>query len=355
MRASSSSHSTLQYKHAEPLVIVEKKDDRRLAAPPVSVIRCQRDVGVALDDFLDSNFVRTSSHAIFRSGQDSLHRPTWSVPLPEESQLLSKLEGMRRLSEFAVVQQGVITGADDVFILDAHDVPAREEEIYVPYMPDTSIGQYALPNETGKRMLYPYIDGIPVGAERMKSEFSATWDWLNKHRDKLSKRRSAPQDPAEWWRPARPRAPREMRSPKVILPKIFLLPRFGVDISGKWIVSHSPVIRPRYGELDHAELFLFAAILNSSLAAWYIDLNGRKFGHGYNEVGVSLLRRFPIPDLRQVSIPFIRRVVENVKALMDSYQDFDHESASTLDDIVLHDLYRLDPEDVAILRSGAYS
>ena len=156
------------------LLVVERKSDSRLAAPPVAVIRCQRNVGMALDDLLENRFIRTSSHAVFRSGQDSLDRPTWSVPLPEEMHLLGKLESMRRLNDFAVVRAGVITGADDVFIVDAHKVPEGEEEIYAPYMPDTSIGQYVLPHETGKRMLYPHIDGVPVEAKRMEREFPAT-------------------------------------------------------------------------------------------------------------------------------------------------------------------------------------
>ncbi len=332
------------------LIIVEKKSKHRLIAPPVSVVRCQRDVGAALDDFLDGNYVRTFSHAIFRSGQESLVRPTWSVPFPEESQLLEKLEGMRRLNEFAVVQQGVITGADEVFIVNANDVPSGEEEIYLPHMPETFIGHFALPDETGKRMLYPYIDGVPVGIEQMKSDFPVTWDWLNRHRAKLSKRASAPRDQAEWWRPAWPRVPGDMLSPKVILPRIVLLPRFGVDVSGKWIVKQAPVVRPRYGEPDHTQLFLLAAILNSSVAAWYLDLNGRKLSRGYNEIGVSLLRRFPIPDLGQISSLVIRRVADSVNALMDSYMDFDYESAFRLDEIVLRDIYRLDLEDMDILK-----
>ena len=336
------------------LIIVEKKNDRGRVPPPVSVIRCQRDVGTALDDFLDSNYVRTFSHAIFSSTQDSLQRPTWSVPFPEESQLLGKLEKMRPLSDFAVVQQGVITGANDVFVVNSSDVPTGEEEIYVPHMPETLIGHYALPDETGKCMLYPYIAGAPVETEQMKRAFPATWDWLSKHRKKLSKRASAPRDPSQWWRPAWPRVPGDMLSPKVILPRIVLLPRFGVDVSGKWIVKQAPIIRPRYGEVGHTELFLLAAILNSSVAAWYLDLNGRRFANGYNEIGVSLLRRFPIPDLRQVSSPVLRRIVEGVNALVGSYLEYDHESASMLDDIVLRDLYRLDMEDIEILRSGTY-
>ena len=336
------------------LIIVEKKTDRGRVQPPVSVIRCQKDVGAALDDFLDSNYVRTFSHAIFESTQDSLKRPTWSVPFPEESQLLGKLEQLGHLNDFAAVQQGVITGADDVFVLNSNDVPTGEEEIYAPYMPETLIGHYALPNETGKCILYPYVAGDPVGTEQMKSEFPATWDWLNKHRNRLSERPSASRDPSQWWRPVRPRVPRDMLSPKVILPRIVLFPRFGIDISGKWLVKQAPIIRPRYGGVDHTELFLLAAILNSSVAAWYLDLNGRRFRNGYNEIGVSLLRRFPIPDLREVSRPVLRRIVEGVNVLVNSYLKYDHKIAAMLDDIVLQDLYRLDMEDMKILRSGPY-
>ena len=99
---------------------------------------------------------------------------------------------------------------------------------------------------------------------------------------------------------------------------------------------------------------MFAAILNSSVGAWYIDLNGRKFDRGYNEVGVSLLRRFPMPNLNQVSSPLIHNVVNYVSKLMSSYEDFNYENASELDDIVLRDLYRLDSDDVEILKSGTY-
>ena len=145
-----------------------------------------------------------------------------------------------------------------------------------------------------------------------------------------------------------------MLAPKVIFPKLFLLPRFGVDTSGKWVVNHSPIIRSRYGDRDIEQLMLLAALLNSSVAAWFFDLNGRKFRHGYNEVGVSLLRRFPMPDLGQVPRPVIRRVVDGVSELVGAYQDFDHERADALDDIVLRDLYRLDPEEIQILKPEAY-
>lgn len=332
------------------LLIVEKKINADHTPPSVSVIRCQRDVGLALADLLDGTYDRKPSYVIYRSGQESLTRPTWAIPLPEETALLGKLEAMSRLNEVAVLRQGVITGADDIFILDANEIPDGEERIYARYMPDTAIGRYALPSETGKRILYPFIDGVPIESAQMERDFPKTWERLNTSRDKLSNRRSAPSNPMDWWRPSRPRVPGEMLAPKVMVPKLFLLPRFGVDVSGGWIASHSPIIRPRFGERDIAQLYMFAAILNSSIAAWYLDLNGRKFAHGYNEIGISLLRRFPIPNLSQVPVSVVQKVVETAGRLTNIAPVFDHASASELDDIVLRDMYRLDEEEIGLLK-----
>ena len=337
------------------LLIVQKKSDAELKPPAVSVIRCQRDAGLALDDFLDGNYLRTSSHLIFKSEQSSLSRSTWSIPLPEEANLLEKLEAMHRLNEVAEVQQGVITGADDVFIVDAHNVPLGEEDIYARFMPGTQIGRYVLPSDTDKRIFYPYIDGVPVDATRMERDFPATWERLNQFRHKLSNRRSAPKDPSEWWRLSWPRSPHDMLAPKIVVPKLCLLPRFGIDKSGKWIVSNLPLVKPRSGDGDLALLHVLAAILNSSVAAWFIDLNGRKFRNGYSEVAVSLLRRLPIPDLGQVPKSAIQSMADSVIEIAGSYQDFDHGSASALDDVVLRDLYRLEQRDIEILKPQDYS
>ena len=58
--------------------------------------------------------------------------------------------------------------------------------------------------------------------------------------------------------------------------------------------------------------------------------------------------------MNQVSSPLIHSVVNYVSKLITSYEDFDYERASELDDIVLRDLYRLDSDDIEILKSGTY-
>ena len=331
------------------LLVVQKKGGPESEIPPLSVIRCQRDVGLALDDFLDGNYRRTVSYSIFGSRQQSLSRSTWSVPFPEEASLLDRLESFPHLGGIANVNQGVITGADDVFVLDSSEVPSDEEAVYRPFLPERMIGRYALPEDTGKKVFYPFIGEVPVDASKMEKEFPKTWNRINQYRDRLSSRASAVKAPSGWWRPSRPRSPDRILAPKLVVPKICLVPRFGVDLSGQWVVSHSPFVSARSGASDENLLFLLAAVLNSSVAAWYIDLQGKKFQRGYSEVTVSLLRRMPIPDFGSIPNSVLRRVIASARKLVASFEEFDHEAASSLDKLVLRELYLLDDSEIDIL------
>jgi len=331
------------------LLIVQRKDDSTDLEPPVALIRCQRDMGLALEDFLDGKHRRTSSYFIYEAPQGALARATWAVVTPEESHLLSKLEAMPRLNEAAVVRQGAITGADDVFVLDEEDVPQDDTILYRPFLPDRSIGRFALPQETGKRVFYPYIDGTPVTTAELRSQFPSTWAWLCGNKELLSSRKSIRSGSMDWWRPTRPRPPREMLVPKVVVPELSLLPRFGIDYSGRWIVSHSPFVRPQV-DGDEELLFVLAAILNSSASAWFIDLDARKYRNGYNKIGVELLRRLPIPDLSRASRTSIQRTVDLVRELIDTHQEFNYDLASNIDDLVLNDLYFLSDDDIKLLK-----
>ena len=332
------------------LLVVQKKAGPELEIPPLSVIRCRRDVGLALDDFLDGNYRRTSSYSIFTSRQQSLSRPTWSVPLPEEASLLDRLESFPHLGSVANVRQGIITGADDVFVLDSSEVPSDEETVYRPFLPERMIGQYALPEDTGKKVFYPFVDGVQVDTSQMQRDFPVSWNRINQHRDKLASRASARRDTSEWWKPSWPRSPGRILVPKIVVPKICLVPRFGVDLTGQWIVSHSPFVSAHPGSTDENLLFLLAAVLNSSAVAWYIDLQGKKFQRGYSEITVSLLRRMPIPDFGLVQNSVVRQVIDSVRKLVSSPEGFDQEAASSLDDLVLRELYLLDDKEIQILR-----
>ena len=338
------------------LLIVQRKYTSALRENPVSLIRCHRDVGLALEAFLDRERPQTASYFIYDAPQESLRRATWSVATPDESSLLARLESMTRLSHYAVVRQGTITGADNVFVIDTVDVPSGEEAVYRPFLPDRMIGRFALPKETGKRVFYPYVGNATVTSSQLESDFPKTWAWLGSQRETLSSRSSWRGSDSEWWRPVWPRPPHEILVPKIVVPELSLLPRFGFDSSGRWVVSHSPFVRARAEYSDQELLLLLTAALNSSVSAWFIDLNARKYRDGYNKIGVSLLQRMPVPNLASVSSASRRWVLDHVRELAGSFSstEFDHGLASSLDDIVLRDLYFLTEEDIALVKPSAH-
>ena len=331
------------------LLVVQKKEEGLLDAPPVSLIHCQGDVGNALEDYLDGKRRTTNTYAMFDLPQIALKRPTWSVKSPAENDLLSRLDAMPKLKDVAMVRQGVITGADDVFLIDVRDVPEEEEKLYKPLLPDRLIGRFTLPAESGLRVFYPFVDNVPITLDQISSDFPQTWERLESRRDELSGRSSVRNNGRPWWRPDSPRQPREVLGPKIVVPEVFLVPRFGLDISGRWVVSHSPFVcaPPEVG--DEALLLMLIANLNSSVSAWYIDSNARKFRNQYNKLSVSLLRQVPTPDLTRVPLQIRRRIIDRTKALVRDDVEFDIEAAAELDDLVMREVYGLTDDEVSLV------
>ena len=331
------------------LLIVQRKDERVLSPPSVSLIRCQADVGAALEDFLDGRRRNTYSYSMFEVPHTTLARSTWSVSAPEEADLLTKLDAMPNLKHVASVRQGVITGADDIFLIDISEVPDGEEILYKPLLPDRMIGRYGLPRETGRRVFYPFINNVAVTAEQIESDFPQTWSRLQRNKSVLSSRASVQKGGRPWWRPDSPRRPQDVLGPKIVVPEVFLVPRFGLDVHGHWVVSHSPFVCAQVQDGDDALLFVLTALLNSSVAAWYIDSNARKFRRQYNKLSVALLRQVPVPDLTRIPLQIRRRLVDRTTELSRAGKEFDVESALDLDDLVMREVYGLTKGEIALV------
>ena len=304
---------------------------------------------MALEEALDGIQRKTPSYSIYASSQEALSRTTWSVSTPAEANLLDLLESLPRLSSLALVRQGIITGADDVFLLDDEEVPADEGAVYRPLLPDRLIGQYRLPAKTGRQVFYPYLGDQPLTSQSLLRDFPRTWSRLEAHRETLSNRSSSKEVASDWWQPSRMRNPSEILAPKIVTPEVVLTPRFSADISGTWIVSHSPFIVPQARFASAETLLILTAILNSNLVAWYIDLNSRKYGRGYNKIGVGLLRNVPIPDLGRVRSTTVRRISSLVRRLMSNSREYDLGDIEELDQVVCTDLYHLSSSQAEII------
>ena len=331
------------------LLVVQKKVSAAIAEPNVDMARCEGEVPQALQDVVQRRRHRTTSYVVFQQPQEALDGLTWSVRGPEEAQLIRSLETLPTVEDFSLVRQGVISGANPAFVIESADVPRGEESLYRPFLRDRMVRRFAMPSEATQYVFYPYHDGRIPSSSELETDFPATWERLLEHQGELSSRRGRDQH-TDWWLPTRMRNPEEVLTPKIVAPRLFLLPRFTVDLTGTWVPSHSAFLRSRDGKGDEDLLLFMAALLNSSVSAWYIDQNARKFAHGFNELTVSLLRRVPIPDPRLVAGPDIRRVVEIARALVSGAIDLDREVEAKLDDLLLDVVYRMSDAEVHLVR-----
>jgi TaqI-like C-terminal specificity domain len=227
-----------------------------------------------------------------------------------ELSVSARLSGFRPLSVYVGVRQGVVTGADSVFIRPWREIARSERGVYRSFLPDRQIFRYQVPRHTDQGMFYPFVDGKPVDAEMLEAEFPRTWEYLASHRDKLEARRTVRKGEVPWWRPTRPRDPRVVLGPKIVCPHLMLTPRFALDLAGRYVVTRSPFIHPLLeGYEEEVFLKVMCGILNSSVTQWYMSKHAYKYRGGYNRVEVPLLRSLPVPDPAGVNPAALNRIL----------------------------------------------
>lgn len=299
------------------LLILEKKAVDHAAEPPATVISCQHYPGHALQDYLDGKRLQTRHYSVHDVPQSAFAGDPWSPPTPREAAIQARLARLSPLSDLADTAQGVITGADEVFIIPADLVPESEEAAYRPYLPDRVMVQYWPLEESGSRIFYPFEADRRLDEAEVEERFPITWRRISAERERLEGRSAVRRGDNLWWELAWPRRPSRLLCPKIIGPTVTLLPRFSLDLDGQWVIGRSPYVRlkPEFGDEDLLKYLL--AILNSSTAAWYLRRNSRKFRGGYSKIEAKTVRGFPVPDPSTASPESFSDII----ALVDKLQE----------------------------------
>jgi TaqI-like C-terminal specificity domain len=194
-----------------------------------------------------------------------------------------------------------------------------EEKVYIDYLPDRQIGRYSLPKRSEEVVFFPYRAGVALDEEDLRKEFPKTWEYLLKHRDVLQTRKSVG-DGGPWWRPTRSR-PQTILKPKIVCPHLLLTPRFAVDMSGNFAVSHGPFVTAKDVGEERVLLNFFCAVLNSTACNWYLRASAPKYGKGYNRVEVSSLSDIPVPSLDSVDSSRLISIADAVDTLSKRYSE----------------------------------
>jgi len=324
------------------LLIFEKKSGADQKGNPAAIIKCQDFVGHALEDFLDGHKAETRSYSIYDVDQRRFAQDEWII-LPEiESNIQNRLASMPKLDDYVYVREGMITGADKIFIIDAKSVPHGEGKVFIPLLPDRAMMRYLVPKKTDRSVFYPFVDGRRISLEELQDQFRKTYDYLSYHRKELEGRRPVERGALEWWLPIWPRLPEHLLRPKIISPHLILLPKFSVDEEGKYAVSRSPLLYPKERVVETDLLRSLVGILNSSICHWFISTHSHKYSRGYLMLEPKTLKLVPVPDLARIPVKTMRELLDLVGRRLANPEDAVAEKE--IDKIVL-DVYGLSVQE----------
>jgi hypothetical protein len=152
----------------------------------------------------------------------------------------------------------------------------------------------------------------------LSRRYPETWAYLCAHKKRLSQRPAVSKGERLWWQPERPRTPGKLLVPKIVTPHLVLLPRFGIDEDGKYLVSRSPYLVAESEARGSSLLRVICAVMNSAVGHWQLASSSHKYSHGYRMLEVKTLRDFHMPDPASLPSKLTRKIVHLVDTLMES-------------------------------------
>jgi hypothetical protein len=238
------------------------------------------------------------------------------------------------------IRMGFISGNDDVFVVQKHEVPKGEEDVWIPYLPDRQIFAYSFDTKNIPFTFYPFDSkGELLSLSFFKKHYPKTHAYLLSKKPVLSQRSVVRDNPNVWWIPNRPRNPERMLRPKIVTPHLSITPRFAFDQTGKYAVSHSPLLYPKSEDLDLLKFFL--AILNSTVGYWHINTHSHKYRSGYNMLEPKTLKKTPVPDPAKIDRASFSNILKLVDRRLILKRESDMFDCERKIDLAVSELYEL--------------
>lgn len=333
------------------LLMFQKKSGENEKAPLATIVKAQDLVGRALQDVIDGREVESSFYSIYQTSQDVFKRKNWLILPPTEAEIESKLSRFPALEDYLVIREGMNTGADDIFIIPENKLPSGEESIFAPYLPDQKMELYTVPDKTSMYVFYPFIDARRITESELQNIFPKTWEYLSSNKAQLNARKPVQKGTLDWWMPDRPRQPEHMLRTKIISPHLVIVPRFSIDLHGKYAVSRSPFFFPKISGAEDDFLKFFVAVLNSSACFWFISSHSHLYRGGYAMLERKTLSQIPVPDPTQVPAAQMRRLIGLVDKRLCSNGSIAFDLEKEIDDFVAN-LYGLTEKERLAIGMG---
>lgn len=244
----------------------------------------------------------------------SLTEDNWVLENSNIKKLLQKIQKNKPLNSFAKCNYGIISGNDNVFILDDKIIKEHkiEEDCLLPLLRSQNCGRYIHTN-TDLKILYPYeLVGdktILIPLNKLEKTYPNTFNYLNSKKNLLEKRKDSRrtfENSNNWYSLTRFGQLDKFLNDKIVFPGEQKDLKFGID-SNKSGFSGARVFSITI-EKETISLFFLLSILNSKLISFHIKNNFPLKQGGYFSFSSTSVDNIPIVKFNKIlHQPFIEK------------------------------------------------
>lgn len=253
----------------------------------------------------------------------------WIFKNDKENRIFERLNNMKKLSEYTrKIFQGLVTGADDVFILEVRNDKLFSRftekeydfdcEIIKPLLKGSEIKRYSHPKEKFK-IIFPYIindsSATVMTENELMGKYPDIWAYLNECENKLRHREGGKVNQQQWWVYSRTQNLNCFVRPKIITQVLSAHSSLTIDekyhyyfVGGGTAGGYGIELKEN-SNLDYKYLL---GLLNSKLLEWFIHSYASPFRGGYYAYSRASMEPFPIVETSRVNQQKIITAVDSV-------------------------------------------
>jgi type I restriction-modification system DNA methylase subunit len=231
-----------------------------------------------------------------------------------------------QITTIAGIYQGIRTGANDIFIVQAEsgvegvitkivnglgDYGFVESELLHPVVFGSDIQKYDLIN-SNRYIIYPYRQNRVISEGEIEENYPRTYEYLSRYRDILATRASINAGGLQWYELVRKRDEVWLNNPKLLIRDLATETSFAVDQTGEnFLVGGSAVV-----PANPDNLLPLLGYLNSKLVNEYISQLTPEFRGGFQKFEPQHLQKIPILTRLISDFEFANRIEEQVEIIL---------------------------------------
>jgi len=267
-------------------------------------------------DYLKINNIETAKSLKYKDfiniDISTLTNSSWTLLSKNELKLIDKINSHKPLNSFAKCSYGIITGSDNLFILEQKEIEEYniEKEILLPLIRAENCYRYGY-SDFSKHVIYPYKyekdETILLSINEIQKNYKNLYNYLYKNKDKLTKRKDSRktfENSESWYSLTRFGQLNIFKKNKIVFPGETKNNKFGIDLN-KAGYSGARVFAISI-EGNETSIKYLLSILNSKLLEYYLHSKTALKQGGYHSYSSTIINEVPIPQNRNQQ-PFIER------------------------------------------------